>query len=142
MAVVYLHVRLKHEFGQDSADQFAPGQAEQGGNGKVGLEDQPLCAEGAIADRCQVVEVEIKGPPDFQFRLGPAQFLILYLQFDFMDAELVEDSLIVVGAKRRLSHGQGGESLLCLLAQSACGGFGFLVIAHFATLSEGATLHA
>ena len=71
-------------------DQSASVRAQQGRSGKVGLQDLPLLADGAIAHRGQIVQVEIARPRGVQFRLGPAQFVVLHLQFDLMHLEFME----------------------------------------------------
>jgi hypothetical protein len=53
-------------------------------------QDQSRLADGAIAHRRQVVEIKIARPHGVQFRLCPAQFLILYLQLDLVHAQFVE----------------------------------------------------
>jgi hypothetical protein len=50
-------------------DQFAPGYSQQGGGSEVGLLDQPLLADGAIAHRGQVKDVETALPNHVQFSL-------------------------------------------------------------------------
>jgi len=60
--VVELLVFLGDEGGQAPSDQRVALPAEERGGGEVCLEDQPLFADRAVADRGQVVEVEIPRP--------------------------------------------------------------------------------
>ena len=88
--VVAVHVFFVDEPGERLFDQRAAGHAQQGGGGEVGFQDQAVLAEGDIAHGRQVVEVEIAGAGDVQCRLGAAQFLVLALQLDLVNAQLVE----------------------------------------------------
>src|SRR5680860_1594458 len=91
MPVIEVLVFGKDERGDRLLDQRAPGHAQQGADGEVGLQDhQPRLAEGAIAHRRQVIEVEIARPRGVQFRLRPAQFLVLHLQLDLMHAQFMK----------------------------------------------------
>ena len=65
--------------GEPLADQRAPGHSQQGGGGKVSLQDQPVLvlAEGEIAYRGLVVEIGIARLGGDQVRLRPAQLFVL-----------------------------------------------------------------
>ena len=89
-AVVEVLTFLGDECGQAPSDQSAAPQVEEYGCGEVRFEDQPLLPYRAIADRGQVVEVEIPRPGGVQLGLRPAQLLVLHLEFDLVHAQLVE----------------------------------------------------
>ena len=55
-------VFFENEAGKRLSDQSASGDAQQGGGGEVGLQDQPLFADRDIAHRRQVIEVEVARP--------------------------------------------------------------------------------
>ena len=90
MQVIDVLVILDDESADRLVDQHAPRHAQQGGGGKVRLQDQPLFADGDTGHRRQVIEVEIARPLGVQFRLSPVQFLILHLPLDLMHAQFVE----------------------------------------------------
>ena len=88
--VVEVLTFLGDKCGQAPSDQRAAPQVEECGGGEVRFEDQALLAERAIADRGQIVEVEIPRPGGVQLRLRPPQLLVLHLEFDLVHAQLVE----------------------------------------------------
>jgi hypothetical protein len=54
-------------------DQGASYHAPHGFGGEIGLQDQPLPADGEIADLRQIVGIETLRPRGFRFSLSPAQ---------------------------------------------------------------------
>ena len=84
-----------------------PRHVQQRREREVALHDQPRLADGAIAHRRHVVEVEpscargVEIPlrlaqflvAIFQILLCPAQFLVLHFQLDLMHAQLMQDLL-------------------------------------------------
>ena len=88
--VVYVLVGIDNEMGDRLLDQRASGNAQKGGGGEVGFQNQPLFAERDIADRRQIVEVEITRPRGVQFLLRTAKFFVLDLQLDLVHAQFVE----------------------------------------------------
>ena len=105
MPVVDVLVFGKDKMGQRLLDQSDFPHTQQSGPREVRLQDQPLLAEGEIAHRRQIVQVEVPRPRDFEFALGPAQFLILHLQLDLMHLQLVEQAPGFLGRQRDLGLG-------------------------------------
>ncbi len=64
--------------------------SQQTNDRKIGLQDQPLFAEGDIPHRGQFVQLEIARPRSLQFLLGPAQLLVLHLQLNLMHPQFME----------------------------------------------------
>ena len=113
-AVVDVLVILEDATGQPLADQRAPGHAQQGGGGEVGLQDQPPLADGAISHRRHVVEVEVTFPRGFQFQLRPAQFLVLHHELDLVYLQFVQHLPHCFGREgRELLRRQVGFFLEC-----------------------------
>ena len=71
-------------------DERSASDAQHRRGRQVGLPDHALVADGEVADRGEVVEVEVPRPRVLQFRLRPAQFLVLHLELDLMDVKFVE----------------------------------------------------
>ena len=99
--VVDVRVFCENEPGEWLLDQRAPGHTQQGSGGEVGLQDQAVIAEGDIADRRQVVEIEIACPHGVQFHLRPPQIFVLHLQLDLVYAQVVQD---LSGVRLGLGH--------------------------------------
>ena len=68
--------------------------------------DQARLAEGAVAHRGEVVEVEVSRAGNVQLRLGAAQFVALHFQFDRVDLYRVHR-----GTRFRLRAQFGGGGL-------------------------------
>ena len=66
--------------------------AEQKGRREVCLDDEPLDTERDVAERGEVVEVEVAGPRLVELRLRAPKLLVLHLQLDLVDAKLVQQS--------------------------------------------------
>ena len=67
-----------------------PIHAEHLGGSEIRFQNQPLLAEGDIAHRRQIVEVEIARSSGLQLHLGPAQFIVLHLQLDLVHPQFME----------------------------------------------------
>ena len=87
LLVVEILVILEDEVGERPVEQPATSHAEHLHGGEVGLLDQPRLADGDIAHRGQIVEIEVARPCGFEIHLRPAQLLILHLQLDLMHAQ-------------------------------------------------------
>ena len=96
-----------NEAGEGLLDQFAPTAAEQRREGEIGFQDQTLGVDGAIADRREIIEVEVTLLRPREFRLGAEQFFVLHLQLELMDAHLMEHA----------PQGLGGDDLGLLQGQ-------------------------
>jgi hypothetical protein len=83
-------------------DQRRPPYVEQGRGGQVGFEDQTLPADGAVADRRQVVELDIARPRFLERHLRVAQLLVLHFEFDLRHPQFVQRAL-----RRFGEHGFG-----------------------------------
>ena len=79
-----------NEAGQPLPGQRDPGHTQQGRGSKIGIDDEPLFADGDIAHLRQVVEIEITRLRINQFSLRPAQRIVLHFQLDLVDPQLVE----------------------------------------------------
>jgi len=71
-------------------NQNAPWLTQEGFGGEVGLPDQSLFVDGHIADRRQVIEVEIAFPRCLKFFPALSEFLVPRLQFNVIDPQFVE----------------------------------------------------
>ena len=97
MGVEDVLVFRENEVRQGVLNQRLSFHPEQFGGGEVGFQDHPLLVQGHVADRGQVIEVEVAFPRGFQFRLRPAQFLILHLQLDLVNPQFMEHLLHLLG---------------------------------------------
>ena len=118
-------VRRQDEAGNRPLDQRAAAHSEQVGGAEIDLPDHSRLAEGEIADRSQLVQVEVARAAGAQFRLRPPQLLVLQLQLDLMDPEFMQHLLHLLERKpRELSLRAGapfpGEGL-GPPAQGVCG---------------------
>ena len=100
MQVKYALVVRKDEADDRLPHEGAPRYAEQVGRREVGLLDQPVVVQRAIAHRCQIVELEIARPRCIDLLLGAPQLVVLHLQLDLMHAQLVEQ--LVRGFRRKV----------------------------------------
>ena len=107
-------------------DDMNPTQAQQGGNGQIGLCDRALFTDGAVTHRGQVIEIKITRPGLVQPDLRGLQLFVLHLQFNLMDLQLMQrlphqfrrQAVEIHGRQRRLSaHG-----LLSALTQFSAAG--------------------
>jgi len=87
--VISILILFQDTAGQGLLDQCAARHAEQLGCIQIRLLDQTLFADGAISDRRQVIQVEVTFPRCVKRGFRHAQFIVLHLQFDLMDAQLV-----------------------------------------------------
>ena len=86
----------KDRLGDPLVGQLAPWPAEQGGGREVAFLDQPRFADGDIADRGHIEEIEIAGTRGVQRCLRLAQLLVLHFQLDLVDEQLVQHPGIVL----------------------------------------------
>jgi len=77
MQVVDLLILFENEAGDRLPDQRAAGHSQQGGGREVGLQDQSLLGQGAVAHRGQVIQIKIAGLAFLQFCLGRPQCFVL-----------------------------------------------------------------
>ena len=97
--VVDVLIRRKDKAGQGMLDQGASRHTQHVSGSEIGLQDQPLLADGEIAHRRQIVQIEIPRPGSFQFFLCPAHFLVLYRKLDLMHPQLVDQLPRLFGGK-------------------------------------------
>jgi hypothetical protein len=110
------------EMGDRLVDQCAARRPQQGRRGEVGFEDHPGLAEGEVAHRRQVVQVEVARPRRLQLELRPAQFFVLHLQLDLMHVQLLHQPVDLVGRQRsQIVMRHGCSPGFGLLAQGCCG---------------------
>ena len=94
MPVVNVLVFTHDEAGEGLLGERASRHAQEGGDGEVCLRDQSALVEGQVAHGCQVVEIEILRTLDVQLCLRATQLLILHLEFDLINLELANDTLL------------------------------------------------
>ena len=85
--MIFVGIRLQEKLGEWFAVQSVPFYPEQGGDGGVGLNDHAVYAQGAIANRGEIVEVKITRPRSVQFCPRTTQLVILGFQFCLLLAE-------------------------------------------------------
>ena len=115
--VVHILVRRQDETAERSPDEVLPLHAQQVRGRNVGVADKALVAQGDVAHRRQVEELEVFLALRVQLELGAAQLLVLHLKLDLVDAQLVDGRGEVVGRGRR-GRG-GGEPVEMLLGPPA-----------------------
>ena len=81
----------ENELGDLLPDKQCSAHAKQRGSGEIGLLDLSGPADGAIAHRSHVIEIEIARLRGFEFILSPTQFFVLHLQLDLMHPQFMHD---------------------------------------------------
>ncbi len=93
MQVVHVLIDGVDERREGLVDQAGPVGAEQRGRGEVRFQYEAGLIQGAIADRSEIVEVEVARARRVEHELEPAQLLVLHLELDLVDLELVQDGV-------------------------------------------------
>src|SRR5450759_5212945 len=130
--VVHIAIGREDEGAERLPDEQLPLHAQQEGGGQVGVADDALVAQGEVAHRRQVEELEVLRALLLQLEPGAAQLLVLHLELDLVHAQLVDDSGDVRGHGRGGGSGGGGEpveALLGLPAQLVGGAWRSLLLA-------------
>jgi hypothetical protein len=85
------------------ADQPAALDAQHLGARQVRLENHPALAQGEVANRRQVVEIEVSLPRNLKRVLDSPQFIVLQFQLDPMHLQFVKHALRL-GRRQRLER--------------------------------------
>ena len=80
------------EAGDRLLDQCVSCHPQQGRDGEVGFLNQPLFAQGDIAHRREIVQIEISGPGGISFLLGPPQLLVLHIELDLVHLQFMNQA--------------------------------------------------
>ena len=99
--------------GERPSCQLSPRNPEQGGSGEVRLPDQALPVEGEVADRGEIVEVEVVLEKGCRLVPGLRQLLVLQLQLYLVNLQLVDQPLrvLLLGRARARACARGRPPL-------------------------------
>ena len=84
MAKVGILVLGSDEAGQVLLDQVRSRHPQEIARGQIGFQDPPLLVHGEVADRGQLVEIEVASPRGLELLLRLAQLVVLHLQLDLV----------------------------------------------------------
>ena len=123
--VIDVLILFDHKRGDRSADQLIADHSQQRSHRKIGLLDQPLVAQGAIAHRRQIIQIEIARPGQVEFHLGPVQFLVLQFKLHLVNLQFMKGRPNLLERERfqglRLHHLPLPQFFLGLPAQGTAG---------------------
>ncbi len=83
-------VLMKNEAGKELAVKRLPFFAQQVGHGQIRFDDPISVVHRQIANRREIVEIDILVASLHKFFLNPAQLLVLQFQFDLMGFEFMK----------------------------------------------------
>jgi hypothetical protein len=101
------HVFLRHVLAEWIPGQRVSVGAQQLGAGQVDFLDVTILVQGDVAQRGEIVEIDVAIAVGFQTSLGLLQFLVLRLQFPLLGAKCLLHLLAIDGVMDGPSDGRG-----------------------------------